>query len=299
MKKQKRVNKTAKKKEAPAIKPYMLAIAMTVTASSIFIAVLYPKKPYSVFAPSDDFISLKSMNISCSNDYHKSTVFPGCTPTLVCGRHVIDGMVTAEEVDILLSIVKRALKHGESDGGASILDLHSGALSKGRKFVNIYKYLDKNELFKIFPVDHLKLFVAVKNRIHKAISEQFGIHPNKLFLTKPTFFSRMTSAPAQTQHDEYWHTHIDKIQYGSFDYTSLLYLSNYKKEFVGGRFIFDDTSGNVTVEPKLGRISFFTSGSENPHHVEKVTKGTRFALTISFSCDPKEAIKDPVLLDMI
>ncbi len=48
-------------------------------------------------------------------------------------------------------------------------------------------------------------------KIHNAIASEFGIHPSKLYLTKPTFFSRMTTKPAKTIHDEYWHPHIDKV----------------------------------------------------------------------------------------
>jgi hypothetical protein len=39
----------------------------------------------------------------------------------------------------------------------------------------------------------------------------------------------------------------------------------------------------------------FTSGSENVHYVERVTSGTRYALTVSFTCDQKYAIDDPSL----
>ena len=42
-----------------------------------------------------------------------------------------------------------------------------------------------------------------------------------------------------------------------------------------------------TVEPRYGRVSFFTSGVGNKHHVEPVTEGTRYALTMGFSCNPK------------
>lgn len=42
-----------------------------------------------------------------------------------------------------------------------------------------------------------------------------------------------------------------------------------------------------------GRVSAFTSGAENPHYVERVSSGRRYALTVSFTCDPKFAIKDP------
>lgn len=47
--------------------------------------------------------------------------------------------------------------------------------------------------------------------------------------------------------------------------------------------------------PCPGRVSFFSSGSENLHRVEKVTWGTRYAITVSFTCDPAHAISDPAL----
>lgn len=43
-----------------------------------------------------------------------------------------------------------------------------------------------------------------------------------------------------------------------------------------------------------GRVSFFTSGSENLHRVEKVHWGTRYAVTIAFTCNPDHGIADPV-----
>lgn len=72
-----------------------------------------------------------------------------------------------------------------------------------------------------------------------------------------------------------------KETYNSFHYTSLLYLSDYQRDFQGGRFIFIDENKEKnqtlqsSIEPKKGRISVFTSGAENVHHIEKVTEGTR------------------------
>ena len=39
----------------------------------------------------------------------------------------------------MLKLAKKGLAKEGSDGGASILDLHSGALSSGANFVNMYK----------------------------------------------------------------------------------------------------------------------------------------------------------------
>lgn len=43
-----------------------------------------------------------------------------------------------------------------------------------------------------------------------------------------------------------------QVTYGSFDYTSLLYLSDYLDDFGGGRFVFMEEGANKTVEPRAG-----------------------------------------------
>ncbi|RXN09656.1 2-oxoglutarate and iron-dependent oxygenase domain-containing 3 [Labeo rohita] len=229
---------------------------------------------HTLVSRSETLTQPRVFTVECSEDYKKYKFFPGCTPTK-CGRAITDSVVTLEEAQKLRRLAERGLSLAGSDGGASILDLHSGALSMGKQFVNIYS--------------------DVRSRIQKAIAETFGMDSKQMYLTKPTFFSRINSTSAKTTHDEYWHPHIDKETYGSFDYTSLLYLSDYGVEFGGGRFVFMDPSSNRTVEPRAGRVSFFSSGSENLHHVEKVTWGTRYAITVSFTCDPDYAIDNPSL----
>lgn len=232
--------------------------------------------------------------VQCSKDYENYKRFSGCTPTK-CGRAVSDSVVTTEEAQVLKRLAERGMALGGSDGGASILDLHSGALSMGKKFVNIYRYFS-NQIREVFSEEDFELYRNVRKRIQKLIAETFELDTAKLFLTKPTFFSRINSTEAKTTHDEYWHPHIDKVTYGSFDYTSLLYLTDYGVDFGGGRFVFMDPSNNRTVEPRKGRVSFFSSGSENLHHVEKVEWGERYAITVSFTCDPDYAIADPEML---
>ena len=49
----------------------------------------------------------------------------GCLPSF-CGRFVSDAVVTEAEAAQLQNIAKKGLSLGGSNGGASILDLHSG-----------------------------------------------------------------------------------------------------------------------------------------------------------------------------
>ncbi|XP_076682824.1 2-oxoglutarate and iron-dependent oxygenase domain-containing protein 3 [Andrena cerasifolii] len=242
-------------------------------------------------AKQKEILLSRTQHVECSDDFKAETSeYPECVPEK-CGRIVTDKLVSSTETDILLKIAVSGLNLGGSDGGASILDLHSGALSKGQSFVDIYAL---PEARKIFNSADFAIYKVVKTKIHHAVAHNFGVPSDKIYLTKPTFFSRMTNASAKTIHDEYWHPHVDKETYESFHYTSLLYLNDFGRDFEAGRFLFIDKDNvNTTVEPRKGRVSMFTSGSENLHAVEKVQSGVRYALTVSFTCDPNAAISDP------
>jgi len=69
-------------------------------------------------------------------------------------------------------------------------------------------------------------------------------------------------------------------------------LNGHQTEYLGGRFFWTNIKDNTTLsfEPRKARISVFTSGSENPHYVEKVISGVRYAITIPFTCNEKLAI---------
>ncbi|XP_075418541.1 2-oxoglutarate and iron-dependent oxygenase domain-containing protein 3 [Tenrec ecaudatus] len=244
-----------------------------------------------VLAHRSEVLLGRFIEVPCSEDYDSHRRFEGCTPRK-CGRGVSDLVITREEAMRVRSIAEKGLALGGSDGGASILDLHSGALSVGKHFVNLYRYFG-DKIQTVFSEEDFQLYRDVRQKVQLAIAEAFGISASSLYLTKPTFFSRINSTEAQTAHDEYWHAHVDKVTYGSFDYTSLLYLSDYLEDFGGGRFVFMEEGANKTVEPRAGRVSFFTSGSENLHRVEKVRWGTRYAITIAFTCNPDHGIADP------
>lgn len=54
-------------------------------------------------------------------------------------------------------------------------------------------------------------------KIAKAISDKFAIDVNSIYLTHPTFISRIDNTTAQTIHDEYWHPHVDKVRISSVE----------------------------------------------------------------------------------
>lgn len=250
------------------------------------------QKSETAFALQSETVKEKMFEVPCSKKYKKEVLkYKGCSPQM-CGRLVTDALISPQESSQLLHIAKKGLSLSKSSGGASILDLHSGAISHGSSFVNVYQLMKENNL-NVFTHEDFQVYRNIKNKIKEIIAFKFGIIPQFLYLTHPTFFSQMTNRPPKTIHDEYWHVHIDKETYPTFHYTSLVYLNDFNKDFTGGRFIFVGKDMNMTVEPKAGRVSAFTSGAENPHKVERVSSGTRYALTVSFTCDKASSIADP------
>ncbi|KAG7205433.1 hypothetical protein KM043_007426 [Ampulex compressa] len=286
--------KSIKSKYGPIVTfPYQRIWSRCVLILGVIFIVWYniENKKEVYLAKQEDVLVTRTQNVECSEDYIADVnKYPGCVPEK-CARVVTDKLVTSAETNLLLRLAMRGLKLGGSDGGASVLDLHSGALSKGSGFIDIYQLPEAEDIVNSV---EFKIYKAIKAKIQHAVAHNFGLPVYKIFLTKPTFFSRLTNAPAMTVHDEYWHPHVDKETYESFHYTSLLYLNDFGKDFQGGRFLFLDKN-NVTmvVEPKKGRVSMFTSGSENVHAVEEVKSGTRYALMVSFTCDQNMAISDP------
>lgn len=146
----------------------------------------------------------------------------------------------------------------------------------------------------------LDVYQHVVDRVRGRVMDHWGL--SKLMLTTPSFFSQMVGGrEARNAHDEYWHPHVDYEQYDGFCYTCLVYLNEHGKDYTGGRFMFDDgvvdSEEHVNfphvVRPEPGLLSCFTSGHENEHHVERVDEGTRYAVTIAFTCDERKAVRAP------
>lgn len=226
--------------------------------------------------------------VACSGDFSvEQKMFKTCSPQR-CGRFVSDSILSQAEVLEMRIMAETIFSLSRPSGGVAIFDFFTGALSNGTQFVNFFKFIEGKK-HQLIEQKSWNVFQGIRRKILAQVAFQFGINPRFLYITSPTFFSRMTTKPAKTLNDQYWHSHVDKENHRNMVYTSLLYLSTYKEEFEGGRFIFLNPKQNITIEPKFGRVTMFTSGSENEHQVEKVSSGIRFALTIAFTCDPTKA----------
>ncbi|XP_005407251.1 PREDICTED: 2-oxoglutarate and iron-dependent oxygenase domain-containing protein 3 isoform X1 [Chinchilla lanigera] len=166
-----------------------------------------------VLAHRGEVLEGRFIEVPCSEDYDGHRRFEGCTPRK-CGRGVTDVVISREEAERIRRVAEKGLSLGGSDGGASILDLHSGALSVGKHFVNLYRYFG-DKIQAVFSEEDFQLYRDVRWKVQLTIAEAFGISASSLYLTKPTFFSRINSTEAQTAHDEYWHAHVDKVGFPS------------------------------------------------------------------------------------
>jgi hypothetical protein len=250
----------------------------------------------AVLAAQSDVFEQKWWDVPCRKQ-PSGPLMPGCTPVKRCGRFLTDTAFNDADITTLSKMAQKWMKLGGATGGPTILDLHSGALSYKDKFIDMYQAANnaKEEYgVEIYDEEDFNVYKKVKDEVKTAVEEAFGVKRELVFLTSPTFFSKINDREAVTEHDEYWHEHVDKITYGSFDFTCLLYLTDHGTDFEGGEFLFLNKSGfEEEVHPRRGRLSCFTSGTENVHRIKKVTGGTRFALTVAFSCDPKAGIDDP------
>ena len=224
----------------------------------------------------------------------------------VCGYMEVENFASAAEVAALRAISERGMALGGGAGGPTILDLHGGALSYKDKFIDVWSAFNASEL-PAFKRAEVQVYSDVVERI-RSLAERTFSPTRKIHLTAPTFFSRISGdKPPKTLHDEYWHLHVDLEQYGSFVFTSLLYLADGDgKDFEGGQFEFlqpgtqqavgGDSAGAAgppvaTIGPRRGKLVLFSSGSEHPHRVTRVTSGTRLAITIAFTCDEEAGIE--------
>ncbi|CAE7676503.1 ogfod3, partial [Symbiodinium pilosum] len=142
-----------------------------------------------------------------------------------CARFVLDGVIPAAEVQELAKLLQWLVSEawGAGSGPPSVVDLHAETISYKDNFVNLTMFMEFKSLK--FSQKQVAAYQAVRRVLREQLSRLFGV-PLEGLQHDMTFFSHINgSKTAQTTHDEYWHSHIDTEQYGTFAYTVLLYLN--------------------------------------------------------------------------
>mmetsp|Transcript_23611 Transcript_23611/g.40121 ORF Transcript_23611/g.40121 Transcript_23611/m.40121 type:complete len:333 (-) Transcript_23611:170-1168(-) len=211
-----------------------------------------------------------------------------------CSRAVLDNKFRAEDITALHAIAAKGMGARDKIGGPTILDINTGFLRDSAGLVNLFsaEAARANHGEGLLIAEDFEVYGRIIKQLKDLVSETFqyqGLH-----FTAPTFITRLdgdTPWEPREIHDEYWHKHADHNNTEHYHFSGLLYMSEYQKDFEGGRLLFygqDDSSDEPTevVEPAPGRVVMFSSGAENPHRVERVTAGERFVLAFWFTCDP-------------
>jgi hypothetical protein len=135
---------------------------------------------------------------------------------------------------------------------------------------------------------------SIQPKIIENIAQRFEISHLSLTLTTPTCFAKLTNV--SNEHSELLQSHhFDKASNNHIQYSVIIFLGRYKKDFEGGKLVFTDVENkkkkNIVVYSKPGRIAAWSAGSENAYHIESVINGKLIFLTLSFTCN-----QDSVLL---
>jgi len=236
----------------------------------------------SAFGKYDETIRGRAFDTKCADDYDSAMKhFGGCRPAK-CGRIVADVLEGSSEF-FLSDLAKRIFVYGKGNSG--IYDLFTGKLLHDiESDLIVAEGTEKNKIFKLTDREYLQ---SSSSAVHQMISQHFKIDGFQLRLNS-AFYTRLTSTGKRKNHLTKLTVHQTSF---SAHFSAIIYLTDFGKEFNGGRLVFPDSdSTNRTVEGRKGRVVAFTSGLDNQHTTEPVTKGGLITLVLGFTCNPKEKI---------
>lgn len=237
-------------------------------------------------------------------------------------RYIDDNfLLNNDELKLLQTMLNRSFNiiYNEDDkielnknGGPTILDINSGyARDSIAGLRNIYSLPSGNGIK--FSIDEYKIYEDIFNRLRLKVMKLYNL--KNLYFTAPTFTARILgneNYKPKSMHDEYYHAHIDKFNTEHYDYSALIYLTDYNKDFTGGEFEFiddndievnnpdeidiliddkyidnKDNKNRTIVYPKAGRFITFKSDNTNIHRVNKVKSGYRTTISCWFTLNKK------------
>jgi len=282
----------------PVCKSFAFKEERIIFGKSLFIILLifHPVINFGeVMTISSTDVANVNIPVSCS-DISEMKGSPQCLPSK-CSRIIMDSDIfSPEDITNLHIIASKGMSQRPAEGGPTILDINTGYIRDSTGLENLF--IKPNDIYDVTDFHH---YAQTIQRLKLTLEAHFNL--SDLYFTAPTFITRLDgrhSWQPKGVHDEYWHAHADRNNTSHYHYSGLLYMSDYHTDFEGGRLVFLSpslslSSAELIVEPKRGRLALFTSGSENPHYVERVTQGERYVLAFWFTCDVSRSF--PIYLD--
>ncbi|CAK9007219.1 unnamed protein product [Durusdinium trenchii] len=125
-----------------------------------------------------------------------------------------------------------------------------------------------------FTQKQVEAYTRVRETLRVRLAQLFGLDAEQLQRLGTQFCSEVDGFVR-----EYWHSHIDTEQYGTFAYTSLLYLNTQDEDSLHAPHCQNHVEGESmapeprAVEPRGGRVVAFSSDAENPHKAQSGGQG--------------------------
>lgn len=139
---------------------------------------------------------------------------------------------------------------------------------------------------------------SVKSKLLNHIVSKLNI--NDLKLGELDLFYKLNTRDKFILHDTYIHELLFKnraYESSKLNLIVIVFLNDhhYETTFEGGRLLFNMNSdltsnsgpnqpGKLGIDPKKGRVVYFTSGNENAFELEQVTSGFSYAYITTIEC---------------
>jgi len=140
------------------------------------------------------------------------------------------------------------------------------------------------------------LCLRVAERLRRVVSDAFGLPLAQVRLSEHFLTLRQPGPSLENP------IHCDEAVFPHgegahgrwrFHFSSVLWLGASGGDFEGGRLAFYNNSTRpwLEVDPMVGRAAFFSSGWENVHAIQRVTRGHRWAFTAAFMVQEETAAR--------
>lgn len=221
-------------------------------------------------------------------------------------RVVLDGFLSEDECRELQRLSNAAASAGDGYGGKT------SPHTPNEKFygVTVYKALKLGQERRV-PMKSALLYYNATDKVRRVIESYFRLD-TPLYFSYSHLVCRTSIEEKQEDRQDLSHpVHVDNCilnaealvcvkehpAYTFRDYSAILYLN---EDFEGGNFYFTELDAKTVtaqVRPQCGRVVGFSSGEENPHGVQAVTKGQRCAVALWFTLDPRHNERERVQAD--
>ena len=174
----------------------------------------------------------------------------------------IDNFLTQDECDSLINYQKKhsvnnienwSLKDHDSNWNSRIVILDKVDDDIIRKLIEVVHYKISILCANSYNVDYV--YPEFSNLVYWAPGMSLGLHADNMWIDEP-----------------------EKPHYSSHrDFSAVLYLND---NYEGGKTFFNN---GYEVQPKTGRLIYFTSGREDAHGVTEVISGHRYTFALWFT----------------